>query len=170
MIVKFINSLFILVALIPGIQASVHSIHVPGDFTKIQDAIGSSSQGNVILVRAGVYDERLILKPGIIVKSLGCDEPGKAGLARAEATILNGGGEISDQPGVTMAEGSVLDGFTVTGMGKFDETEWQRHWEEKGENQSHDEIGHFGAPAIAVSGVNCRIINNIVHQDRKSVV
>ena len=64
-----------------------------------------------------------------------------------------------------MAEGSVLDGFTVTGMGKFDEPTWRRHWDEQGENQSHDEIGRFGTPGIAISGVNCRVINNIVHHN-----
>ena len=151
--------------LVAGSQSTARTIQVPDDFVTIQTAIDSSQQGDVVLVKPGTYFERLTLNSGITVRSYGCDVRGKLGLDRAEVTILDGSEENADKPGVTMAEGSVLDGFTVTGMGKFDEPTWRRHWDEQGENQSHDEIGRFGTPGIAISGVNCRVINNIVHHN-----
>ena len=57
---------------------------------------------------------------------------------------------------------AILDGFTITRFGKYDSEEWERHWTERGENQSYEHIGKFGAPAIAIVGVSCQVENNIV--------
>lgn len=138
-------------------------IHVPGDHGTISGAIKAASHGDVILVAPGIYKERLVLKPGLTLRSPGGNEKGKLGLKRAEATILDGSNGKADLPGVTMAEGAVLDGFTVTGVGSYDETKWQKAWDDKGENQSHGHIGEFGVPGIAITGVNCRVVQNIVH-------
>ncbi len=116
----------------------------------------------------GAYSERIQLKPGITVRSVGDDTPGKVGLKRAEATILDGGGEVGDKPGVVMAEGSTLDGFTVTNVGVYDETIWRKHFDSQGEELGDDE-GSVQAngtiPAISVRGVNCTVTNNIVHHN-----
>jgi hypothetical protein len=64
-----------------------------------------------------------------------------------------------------MAEWATLDGFTITGVGGFDALLWQKHWEEQGKNQSHEHIGKFGSPAIAITGLNCTVINNIVRHN-----
>lgn len=140
-------------------------VGVPDDFPTIQAAIDASSPGDVILVAPGRYRECLILKPGLTLRSRGGDEPGELGLKRAEATLVDGTGGPQGAPGVTMAEGAVLDGFTVTGVGTYDEAEWQRHWETRGDNQSHESIGHFGVPGVAVSGVTCQVRNNLVHHN-----
>lgn len=140
-------------------------IRVPRDHSTLQAAIDAASSGDLILVAPGRYLGRLRLKPGVILRSEGGDEPGERGLRRAEGTILDGGGEAGDGPGVTMAEGSVLDGFTVTRVGVFDEAEWRRHWDERGEHQDHDAIGPVRAPAIAAAGVNCRVAHNLVHDN-----
>ena len=54
------------------------------------------------------------LKPGITLKSAGDDTKGQLGLKRAEATIIDGGGKAGQGPGIAMAEGATLDGFTRT--------------------------------------------------------
>ncbi len=147
-----------------GISAlSAAEIQVPKDHPKIQAAIDASKSGDTILVAPGHYQERLTLKPGIIVRSKGTNEKGKLGLKRAEITIIDGGGDQGKDPGVELAEGATLDGFTVTNVGVYDEKKWQKNWQEKGANQSHEHIGGFGVPGIAVSGVTCSILNNIVH-------
>ena len=140
-------------------------IRVPEQHETIQAAIDVANTGDTILVAPGTYRERIALKPGIHLRSAGPDEKGTIGLQRAGATILDGGGVNGDAPGVTMAEGSTLDGFTVTNVGKYDEAKWQKDWDEKGANQSHEHIGLFGTPGIAITGVDCTVIHNIVHQN-----
>lgn len=140
-------------------------IEVPTDYPTIQAAIDAGQAHDVIVVLPGVYHERLRLKPHLMIRSKGANDKGNLGLTRAEVTILDGEGKAGDVAGVIMAEGATLDGLTVTGMGSFDEALWQRHWDEKGMNQAHDDIGHFGVPAVSVSGVSCTVINNIVHHN-----
>ncbi|HIG84732.1 MAG TPA: DUF1565 domain-containing protein [Verrucomicrobia bacterium] len=141
------------------------SIQVPEDHKTIQIAINAADSGDVVEVAAGTYNERIALKPRITVRSVGKKEKGKLGLVRAERTIIDGGNEESHLPGVMMAEGATLDGFTVTRIGAYDAKRWDKHWAEQGENQSHDHIGKFGIPAIAIAGINCIIINNIVNHN-----
>ena len=96
------------------------TIHVPRDHKTIQAAIDAANAGDVVLVSAGTYRERISLKPGITVRSEGGEEQGALGLKRAEATIINGKIEGATKPGVEMAEDSTLDGFSVTGVGEYD--------------------------------------------------
>lgn len=110
---------------------------VPDHHKTIQAAIAAANAGDTILVAPGTYHERIVLKPGIAVRSAGQQGNGKLGLKRAEATIIDGGNEAGDSPGVTMAEAATLDGFTVTNIGRYDGEKWQKHWNEKGANQTH---------------------------------
>lgn len=135
-------------------SSSAADLHVPEGFKTVQSAIHAAKSGDKVLVQPGMYREPLTLKPGVIVKSAGDDEKGKLGLKRAEATILEGG--------VEMAEGAVLDGFTVTGVGTYDEKLWQHHFDTQGNEQPHEHIGADGKPGIAVA-TNCIVTNNIVH-------
>ena len=139
------------------------TLRVPEDHKSIQAAIEAARAGDTILVAAGSYREHLVLKPGLTVRSAGDDTPGELGLKRAEATVLDG--ENRAEAGVVMAEGSTLDGFTVTRFGRFDEESWNKHYETRGEHQEHEHIGGFGKPGIGVDGVNCSISNNIVHHN-----
>ena len=138
-------------------------LHVPKDYETISAAIEHANSGDVILVAPGIYKERPVLKKNLTLRSLGGDEKGKLGLKRAEVTLIDGSGGQANRPGVTMAEGATLDGFTVTGVGLYDEVKWQEAWDEKGGNQSHEHIGGFGVPGIAITAVNCRVTRNIVH-------
>lgn len=144
------------------------TIRVPEDHKSIQAAIDAAQPGDRVEVAAGRYSERITLRPGIIVRSAGDDTKGKVGLNRAETTILDGGGENGDKPGVVMDEGSTLDGFTVTNVGVYDEALWRKHFDSHGEDLADDE-GSVQAegtiPAISIRAVNCTVANNIVHHN-----
>lgn len=140
------------------------TIQVPQDHKTIQSAIDSSKPGDVIMVQPGTYRERILMKPGITVRSVGDDSKGMLGLKRAEMTILDGNVKGAKGPGVTMAESSTLDGFTVTGVGKYDDALWKKHHETLGEEQPDERIGAPGTAGISVTGITtCTIRNNIVH-------
>jgi hypothetical protein len=139
------------------------TIHVPQDYKTIQAAVDQASAGDTILVTAGIYRERVRLKEGITLRSAGDDARGTLGLKRAEAVILDGGGKDGDGPGVAMAEGSTLNGLTVTNVGLYDDVEWKKHHATQGNEQPHEHIGQPGTAGVSVIGVNCTIRHNIVH-------
>jgi parallel beta-helix repeat protein len=143
--------------------ADAATLHVPEDYKSIQAAIDAASSGDSVLVVAGTYKERIRVKDGVTLKSAGDDTKGKLGLKRAEATIIDGGGELGKGAGVTMAQGATIDGFTVTNVGLYDDDEWKKHHATQGEHQSHEHIGEPGTPGIGAIGVTCTIRNNIVH-------
>lgn len=153
----------VLLVLLGTTWLQAQPLRVPANYASIQAAIDASQAGAVIVVSAGIYRERLVLKPGIRLISEGGPEKGKQGLLRAEKTVIEGTG--GKGPGVMMAEGATIDGFTVTGVGAYDEERWQKHWTDRGENQSHEHIGGFGEPGIGADGVSCRIVNCIVHHN-----
>ena len=144
----------LLLALAITTMSHATDLRVPEAYKTVQSAIDVAKSGDVVVVSPGNYQEHLKLKAGVIVKSAGNDEKGKTGLKRAEATILEGG--------VEMAEKAVLDGFTVTGVGKYDEKVWQHHFDTQGNEQPHEHIGEAGKPGIAVN-TECSVLNNIVH-------
>ena len=145
-----------------GVFAS--TLYVPKDHQTIQSAIDHASQGDEVLVAPGIYRERVRMKKGITVRSVGGQNRGNVGLLRAEKTTIDGTDVVSDQPGVLMAEGATLDGFTVTGVGLYDEESWNHHHSTRGEEQTYDKIGKPGVAGISVIGIqHCSVLNNIVH-------
>jgi hypothetical protein len=146
-------------------QARAATLRVPGEHPSIQAALDASRAHDTVLVAAGTYRERIRLVAGVTLRSEGDQQPGKLGLLRAEQTILSGEGLAGGDPGVVMAAGSTLDGFTVTGFGRYDEELWQKHHATRGEEQSHEHIGKFGAPGIGIVGVDCTVSHNIVHHN-----
>lgn len=140
------------------------TIHVPQDHKTIQAGIDAAKAGDTVVVSAGTYKERIRLKSGITVKSDGDDAKGELGLKRAETTIIDGNVEGATNPGVVMSEDSTLDGFSVTGIGKYDDDRWNKHHATHGEEQAKDPIGAPGTAGIAVAGITrCTVTNNIVH-------
>jgi pimeloyl-ACP methyl ester carboxylesterase len=135
-------------------SANAATLRVPAQFGTIQTAIDRALAGDQVVVSPGTYREPLRLRPGVIVKSAGNDDKGRLGLKRAEATVLEGG--------VRMAEKAVLDGFTITGVGRYDDKLWRQHFDTQGGGQEHESIGVAGTPGIAVP-VTCEVRNNIVH-------
>ena len=112
-------------------------LRVPKDHNSIQEAINVAAPGDRIEIEQGVYNESITLKKEVTLRSVGNDERGSRGLVRAEKTVIDGK-DLGNVSGVTMAEGAILDGFTITRFGKYDSEEWERHWTERGENQSYD--------------------------------
>jgi hypothetical protein len=140
------------------------TLHVPKEHKTIQSGIDSAKAGDTVLVAPGTYKERVRLKKGITLKSAGDDAKGKLGLRRAEVTIIDGNAAGVKGPGVAMAEGSTLNGFTVTGIGKYDDALWEKHHATLGEEQPHEHIGAPGTAGIAVLGITrCTVAHNIVH-------
>ncbi len=149
-------------------EAKSATLHVPKQYKKIQSAIKSARPGDTVLVESGIYKERIRLTSGVTLRSAGDDSKGSQGLKRAEKTIIDGGGDKGSSPGVIMAEAATLDGFTVTNVGLFDETEWKKHHATRGEDLP-DEQGAAGMkgniPAVAVIGIDCVVTNNVVHHN-----
>ena len=140
-------------------------IEVPKDYKSIGEALKEAKEGDRVVVAPGTYFERIKIPNGVTLRSAGNDEKGKIGLKRAELVILDGKGEASEDAGIELGEGSVVDGITVTGMGKYDDDAWNKHFQTKGMNQSYDRIGGYNAPAIGADSVNAVILNCIVHHN-----
>lgn len=159
---------FALLAVATAQSAFAATLRVPQDHQTIQAAIDASSTGDTITVAPGKYPERIQLKQGIILRSDGDDAKGTDGLKRSEATVIDGGGKEGAAPGVVMAEGSTLDGFTITNVGVYDEVLWKKHFDSQGEELG-DEEGSVQAegttPAISIQGVSCTVTHCIVHHN-----
>lgn len=165
MLPRVVLGLLAALAVQPAFAAN---LRVPQDHKTLQAAIDASQSGDTITVAPGKYQERIRLKPGIVLRSAGDDTKGTDGLKRAEATVIDGGGKGGKQPGVVMAEGSTLDGFTITNVGVYDEALWKKHFDSKGEELG-DEEGSVQAegttPAISVQGVSCTVTRCIVYHN-----
>ena len=90
---------------------------VPDQYATIQEAIDASNAGDTVLVRAGSYHEFLVMKDSVAVVAEGRDD---GNWNRALRTIIHSDGlrnaEGKVPPVVDCADGSVIDGFTITGM------------------------------------------------------
>ena len=166
MLLRAALTLFAVVLAQPPLAAV--KIRVPEDHKTIQAAVDAAQPGDTVVVAPGKYTERIRLKAGVALRSRGDDARGTDGLKRAAATVIDGGGKEGKQPGVVMAEGSVLDGFTVTNVGAYDEVTWKKHFDSKGEELG-DEEGATHAegtiPAIDIRGVTCTVTNCVVHHN-----
>ncbi len=139
------------------------TLRVPQDHQSIQFALDAASAGDTVLVSAGTYKERIRMKKGVTLLSKGDNTKGKLGLKRAEATIIDGSGKQGTGAGVMMAEDSIIDGFTITNVGLYNDADWKKHHATQGNQQSYEHIGEPGVAGISVIGVTCTIKNNIVH-------
>ena len=147
--------------------AAAETIHVPRDYQSISVAISNSSKGDTILVEPGVYYESIQMKPGITLRSSGDNTAGKQGMRRAEVTILDGS-KLKRKSLVTMANDSVLDGFTVRNLGNYDEKKWNSHYKTQGNNQPHEHIGRASRAPVLIACSSCKVLNNIVHHNGHS--
>lgn len=132
------------------------TLHVPKTFKTIQAALDAAKPGDTVLVEAGTYREQVRLKARVTLKSAGDDTSGKRGLKRAETTIIEHAGANAMGPAVIVAEGSVLDGVTVTKAGRFDQKEYDFHFATSGEllPDERGAVGVQGAvPALVIPGV-----------------
>lgn len=166
---QFIVALFAIAVAQPVLAAT---LRVPQDHKTIQAAIAAANPGDTITVAPGKYQESIRLKPGISLRSDGDDAKGIDGLKRAELTTIDGGGggggQAAKMPGVVMAEGSTLDGFTITNVGVYDESIWKQHFDSHGEELG-DEEGSVQAEgtiaAISIQGVSCIVAHCVIHHN-----
>jgi parallel beta-helix repeat protein len=161
----------VLVLAATACPAPAGDLRVPLDFKTIQAAIDSAKPGDTVLVEAGKYQEQIRLKERVTLKSAGDDTAsalpplpraqGKVSvLKRAEATIIEHSGANAKGPAVVMAEGAVLDGFTITRAGVFDQKEYDFHYITSGEllPDERGAVGVEGAmPALGVPGVTATV-------------
>lgn len=140
-------------------------IVVADESHSIQKAIDAAAAGDVIVVHPGHYRERLRIPEEVTVRSAGDSSEGEIGLRRAEAVIIDAGGEA---PAAILEDGAVLDGLTITAAGVFDSEEFDHHYAERGENLP-DERGATGVDggsgAIMVAGTSATVIRCIVHNN-----
>ena len=151
--------------------APAGTLLVPKDHKTIQGAIDAAAPGDTVLVAAGTYRESIRCKERVTLKSAGDDAPGKLGLKRAEATVIDGGGSAAKGPAVILAEGSILDGFTVTQVGSFDQKEYDKHYATQGEDLP-DERGAVGVgaafPAVSAAAVTAVVQHCLVHDNGRA--
>lgn len=152
-----------------GLTAPAHgaTLRVPQDHATIQAAVDTAAPGDTVVVGPGTYRESVRLRPHVTLRSAGDQTPGTVGLRRAEATILDGGGAAAKQPAVTLAEGAVLDGFTITGVGRFDQQEYDQHHATLGEHLP-DERGTANADrptAVLLTGITATVAHCVVHDN-----
>ena len=126
----------------PSVTASVHvvlrvePIWIPRDYPTIQEGIDAAESGDVVLVPAGTYYEKIRMKPDIEVVGEG-----------ASKTVIDSRGR-----GTTVAfeetDGAKLEGFTITG----------------GTGERFGRSAEVGGGIYLVrsspSIVKCRIVNN----------
>ena len=87
-------------------------LHVPGDYSHIQNAIDAGTNGDVVLVSPGAYYENINFKgKALTVSSTNAADPGVVA-----STIIHASGQSSVVSFVSgEGPGSVLTGFTITG-------------------------------------------------------
>ena len=139
---------------------------VPENYQTIQSAINESQPGDIVLVSPGTYLEHVQLAPGITLRSTGEKTQAKDS-QRSKSTIIDGG-KSAGRPGVVMAEGSTLDGFTITNVGRYDETVWKQHFDTQGQLLGDDEGStqdNSTYAAVSIHGVDCRVVSCIVHHN-----
>ncbi len=164
------SQVLVVLSLLAGSSTAIQAgtLHVPREHKTIQAAIDTTRPGDTVLVEAGTYREQVRLKEGVTLKSAGDDTPAKRGLKRAEATVIEHAGKDARGPAVLIAEGAVLDGFSVTRAGDFDQKEYDLHYATNGELLS-DERGAVGVkdavPALVIPGVTATVQFCIVHDN-----
>jgi len=90
--------------LLTPLAASADIIHVPGDYSTIQEGVDAAFPGDTVLVAPGIYYERIAMSDG--VKLLG---------SGADVTTINGGG--GGHIVMFNLDDGAISGFTLTNSG-----------------------------------------------------
>lgn len=144
--------LFVLI-LINGLSINgvADILHVPGDFTKIQEAIDAAAHGDTVLVAPGTYIENIsFIGKAIWVKSSD----------GAKMTVIDGKDPVDPNVRCVVtfdnheSADSVLDGFTLTnGGGNNAEFSWSK--------RSTRLWGYFGGGILCYES-SPTLVNNII--------
>ena len=109
MMKHIIAYLAILVLSMCPVQGSTLMVEEDDGLGAIQGAIDASSAGDLILVRGGIYRERIDVNKAVTLQ--GIDMP-----------VLDGGGSEGNESIITLsADGVVLDGFEIKNTSRMSE-------------------------------------------------
>ncbi|MBU0496440.1 MAG: right-handed parallel beta-helix repeat-containing protein [Candidatus Thermoplasmatota archaeon] len=141
--------LFFNVALTPGIHAINNDQQLqslpegnilyvggsgPGNYTRIQDAIDTASNGDMVYVYQGTYYENIIMKSGVAIKGQGADKTTIDGMKIEKVvTAMNVDSTAS------------LEGFTITNGSAQQPVAW-----------GGGMMNHYSSPMV----INCTFTNN----------
>lgn len=95
--------MFAITVLLPAASGYAAVIQVPGDFPTIQLGLDAASSGDTVQVAPGVYEERIVMKAGVVLSGSGWGQTVIDGLFKRNAN-----GSV-----VVGAEGSTIAGFTI---------------------------------------------------------
>ncbi len=111
-----------------------------GDYVKIQDAVENSSEGDIIEVYSGTYNERVIIEKQIILKGIAV-ELGQGNDEGKPVIDANKKGSVV----VLKAEGCIIDGFVI--------------------QNATDDVFDWGKSGVYVYAKDCIIRNNYITGD-----
>ena len=103
--------IILVVSLTSPVIALSATLHVPGTFPKIQDAIDAAAKGDTVLVASGTYVENISFR-GKAIAVVSASGP--------DTTIIDGGAPSNPNYGSVVIftsmeqSDSVLEGFTIT--------------------------------------------------------
>jgi len=80
------------------------TVNVPGDYPTIQAGIDAATYGDTVNVAPGCYTENILLKSGVVVQGAG-----------SAASTIDGRGSGPVVTARYCADGTAIDGFTITG-------------------------------------------------------
>lgn len=99
---------FLAICLALGSTAQAGKINVPADFNSIQGAIDAASDGDIINVSVGVYEENIIVDKSVSIH-------GKEGADVTRVTSSPAGGTVF----AIIADDVTISGFTIDGSSQF---------------------------------------------------
>jgi parallel beta-helix repeat protein len=130
------------------------------NYTKIQDAINNSNDGDIILVYSGTYYESVDVNKQLILK--GVDTGGGK-------PVVNANGSESSTGAITLSAGnSVLEGFTATGAAYHEFYNSAGIWVNSHNNQIRNNTvsnNPYGIELYHYSGNNTLTGNNVSNND-----